>query len=110
MNQCHYIRRTINDFPSVILKVSEICKNSSNVVLIEHSLQRQFSNTFIFTEMFVLIWSLLKMARQYIINITSKKIIDTSISLRSSFKKPIIFKIVIIKVQYLSTRVLNLQM
>lgn len=35
------------------------------------------------------------MARQYIINITSKKIIDTSISLRSSFKKPIIFKIVI---------------
>lgn len=46
MNQCHYIRRTINDFPSVILKVSEICKNSSNVVLIEHSLQRQFSNTF----------------------------------------------------------------
>lgn len=60
MNQCHYIRRTINDFPSVILKVSEICKNSSNVVLIEHSLQRQFSNTFTFTEMFVLIWSLLK--------------------------------------------------
>lgn len=60
MNRCHYIRLTINDFPSVILKVSEVCKNSSNVVLIEHSLQRQFSNTFTFTEMFVLIWSLLK--------------------------------------------------
>lgn len=60
MNRCHYIRRTINDFHSVILKVSKICKNSSNVVLIEHSLQRQFSNTFTFTEMFVLIWFLLK--------------------------------------------------